>query len=146
MASSSNKTMTIRQFAELCGVSKSTASLAFKPAAECPLAEKTREAILKTAAEVNYRPNWRGRALSTQKSGAIGLVYAGNSPYMSNYYGLLIGELMDRLAVKGFDLMHIRAGVGGAALQRKLAERRIDGCFFVAYRAELIKLVDPQAR
>lgn len=142
MALPPKKHLTIRQFAEICGVSKSTASLAFKSAEDCPLADKTREAILKTAAEVNYRPNYRGRALSTRQSGAIGLVYAGNSPYMSNYYGMLISELMDRLASKGFDLMHIKAGTGGEALQEKLAERRIDGCFFVAYRAELIKLVD----
>ncbi len=137
-----NKPMTIRQFADLCGVSKSTASLAFKSPDQCPLAVKTREAILKTASDVNYRPNWHGRALSTRQSGAIGLVYAGNSPYMSNYYGMLVSELMNRLASKGFDLMHIKAGTGGEALQKKLAERRIDGCFFIAYRAELIKLVD----
>lgn len=144
MASQLEKPMTIREFAEICGVSKSTASFAFKSREECPLADKTREAILKVAAQVNYRPNWRGRALSTHRSGAIGLVYTGSSPYMSNYYGQLVSDLMDRLASEGFDLMHIKAGVDGEALKRKLAERRIDGCFFVAYRAELIKLVDTQ--
>ena len=135
--------ITIRTLAERCGVSKSTASFAFRPEEDCPLAPATRKHILQTAEQLGYRPDWRGRMLATRRTGAIGLVYAGESPFLSNYYGLLVSELMDRLAGHGYDLMHLKSDASGELLHRKLLARRVDGCFFVAYRAELVRLVDP---
>ncbi len=136
------KAMTLREFAVRCGVSKSTASLAFQPVESCPLAPRTRQTILDTAQELGYRPNWRGQALAKQRTGAIGLIYLGSSPFMSNYHGHLVKELIDRLSNDGYDLMHIKVDPDGEQLHRKLMERRVDGCFCVAYEAELIRLVD----
>lgn len=134
--------MTLREFAAHCGVSKSTASLAFQAGENCPLAPQTRQSILETAQKLGYRPNWQGQALAKQRSGAIGFVYAGKSPFMSNYHGLLVKEMIDRLSEDGYDLMHIGVGPGGEHLRGKLMERRVDGCFFVAYQTELSHLIE----
>ncbi|MGX7828420.1 LacI family DNA-binding transcriptional regulator [Actinokineospora sp. 24-640] len=97
---------TIRDLAQLCGVSLATVSRVFNNPAS--VSEKTRELVERMAREVDYRPNESARALATKRSTMVGLVWdtdhrrAGwRHPFLQD---LLIG-LKSALSVRGYHLL-----------------------------------------
>nr|WP_268914260.1 LacI family DNA-binding transcriptional regulator [Corynebacterium uropygiale] len=62
--------LTLKQLAEIAGVSTSTASRALRD--QPGISPATRARIHSLAAELGYRPNALGRALQRQSSGTIG--------------------------------------------------------------------------
>lgn len=83
------KSITSYDVAKAAGVSQSAVSRAFSPGA--PIAEKTRQRILKAALELGYQPNAIARSMSTarrgpyQKSGMVGVIVTRlEDPFFAN--------------------------------------------------------------
>ncbi len=128
-STSTEKPITIRDLARLIGVSKSTASLALSTTeADCPLAPATRQRVIEAAAKLGYRPNHRARALATNRSHSVGLVYADEGPMFGAYYGQMINTLSRELLKADLDLMLVPAIGGDKDWGRKLMDQRIDAC------------------
>lgn len=64
---------TLKEIAEICGVSASTVSRAFDPST--PISDKTRNKIIKLAKEMNCSPNLFARGLKTDRTYTIGVHY-----------------------------------------------------------------------
>lgn len=74
---------TNKDVARLAGVSPSSASMAL---ADHPrVAEATKEAVRRAAAQLNYVPNSAGRALRAQRVGAIALVVPASSAHVFSH-------------------------------------------------------------
>ncbi len=64
---------TLRDVAERVGVGPATASVVLNGSRSgTKVSEKTREAILQAARELNYRPNALARSLRTRRTGIVG--------------------------------------------------------------------------
>src|SRR3954462_4749998 len=80
-AGATSGNITMAEIARRCRLSKATVSRALSlPAADCPLNPKTRERVIRLAAGLGYRPNWRARAFSMQQTRTVGLITAGLLP------------------------------------------------------------------
>ena len=75
------KVYSIAEIAQICGVSKATVSRVINNSPQ-GVGPETREKVLKTIRELNYRPNALARSVATSKSGTIGLVI----PDVSNFF------------------------------------------------------------
>lgn len=85
------KTVSLKFLAEHLGLSQGTVSMALSPDVESTgVALKTRERVLKAAAEYNYRPNHFARSLSIGRSNTIGVIVPAIS---EGYYSTLIASI-----------------------------------------------------
>lgn len=99
-----NRKVTASEVAERAGVSKYSVSRTFTPGGY--VSDVKRQAVLKAAEELGYRPNLLARSLSKQRSGIIGIVV----DTFSNYNLLQILPLVSRqLQKKGFSIMLLSA-------------------------------------
>lgn len=69
-----NKKVTIKEIANLAGVSKATVSRVINEKAENNMKKETKERIEKIMKDLNYQPNKIAQSLSTNKSHTIGLI------------------------------------------------------------------------
>ena len=79
--------ITLKDVAEHAGVSRSAVSRTFTEGAS--VSAKTRDKVMASAEELNYRPNFLARGLSTSRTKLIGLVlniviYIISKPARSN--------------------------------------------------------------
>lgn len=81
--------VTAYDVAHRAGVSQSAVSRTFTPGAS--VSEKTRQKVVKAAAELNYRPNLIARSLSTRRSNMIGIIVP---PLENQFYP----EMLETLA------------------------------------------------
>lgn len=81
------KPITLREVAQLAGVSRSAVSRAFTPGAS--VAQRTRAAIEKAASELGYSPSALASALSTGRTKLIGLV-------SNNFHNPVFLEVFDQ--------------------------------------------------
>lgn len=65
--------VTLRQVAEKCGYAVSTVSHVLNKNPSCYASQETREAILKAANSLGYRPNFFARALRYRKTNIVGV-------------------------------------------------------------------------
>lgn len=72
------KRPTSRDVARLAGVSQSTVSFVYT--GREGVAPATRDRVLQAAAELNYRPNLAARAMRTQRTGRLAVVFPVSSP------------------------------------------------------------------
>lgn len=111
--------------ARLAGVSQSAVSRVFTPGAS--VSKKTRDKVLKAAAELSYRPNVLARAMITGRSRIIGLVVA----YLDNqFYPIALERLSYALQEQGYHILIFTApnsteGVEG--VMRDLMAYQVDG-------------------
>jgi DNA-binding LacI/PurR family transcriptional regulator len=81
-------------------VSQSAVSRAFTPGAS--VSAKTRESVLKAAAEMGYRPNALARAMNSGKSRLIAMLVA----YLDNqFYPIVLERLSRILQAKGYQVL-----------------------------------------
>ena len=87
--------VTLKALAEALGLSQGTVSMSLSPDAESSgVALKTRQRVLKAAAEMNYRPNYHARSLSSGRSYTIGVIVPAIS---EGYYSTLIAGIEEYL-------------------------------------------------
>lgn len=118
---------TLDDVARAAGVSKSVASRALTGDVHARMSETTRARVLAAAAELDYVPNARARALRQSRSGAIALIV----PDVNNavFADMLLG-VQQATAGHGTDVLlgQVDAPPEGAQqLSRLIREGRVDG-------------------
>lgn len=114
--------------AQLAGVSQAAVSRAFTPGAS--IAEATRERVLRAAEQLGYRPNLLARSLIKGESGIVGLV---------------IGNVLDPLSAKAFDVLSARLAREGkhilvfTADEGEDADRQVED--LLRYRVDALLLM-----
>ena len=100
MAASKKPKVTSLDVARRAGVSQSAVSRTFsKGPTESGVSEVTRQKVLKSAAELGYRPNAIARSLITQKSHIIALLFS----YLDNqFYALALEKFCNSLQKRGY--------------------------------------------
>lgn len=78
------KKLTIKEFSEMLGVSTATVSRAFSSRGR--ISEKTREMIIKRAAEVGYHANIHASSLSRRRSNTVALFYPSIGHSVPDYF------------------------------------------------------------
>lgn len=87
--------VTLKDVAELAGVSRSAVSRTFTKGAS--VSAKTRERVTRAADQLGYRPNFLARALSTRRTRLIGLVSNNfHNPVFLEVFDLFTRGLQDR--------------------------------------------------
>lgn len=98
MPNRSDKKATVYDVAAACGLSPATVSRVLSNNGY-PVSQKSRDAILKAAKDLNYTPNLVGKALKSRQCRDIGIVI----PTISNpYYATLLQGIYDRAAQSGY--------------------------------------------
>lgn len=113
--SSQKQNPTSGDVARLASVSQSAVSRTFTPGAS--VSAKTREKVMKAAAELGYRPNALARAVISGKSRLIALLVA----YLDNqFYPIVIEKLSRKLHAHGYQVLLMMTEPGK---QDKLVQR-----------------------
>lgn len=128
------KVRTIKDIAELAGVSAGTVSRAL--AGSELISKKTREKIKALADEHGFRPNILARNLRTQRTGAIGVViplgHEIGQHISEPFFITMLGLLADALTEKGYDLLLSRVIPSDDNwLDRFVDSRRVDGLIII---------------
>ncbi|MFT4020399.1 MAG: LacI family DNA-binding transcriptional regulator [Acinetobacter sp.] len=127
--SSTKKSITAHDVAQLAGVSQSAVSRHFTPGAS--VSAKTREKIAKAAEQLGYRPNLIARSLITKKSNLIGIVLPLNT---NPYYQSILEHLSHALATHGYRILLFTnpAGHDSDELIEEILHYPLDGLILVA--------------
>lgn len=122
------RSVTIIDVAQRCGLSKATVSKALNyPADQCPLRHETRQRVLQAARDLGYRPDWRARALASQRTQTIGLLYSPPVPRMTGVYEEIVGAFTKLLDAKGYHLLFVPVAGLTDDWQEILLSHRLDG-------------------
>lgn len=123
---SEKKLYSIAEIAKICGVSKATVSRVINNIPQ-GVGPETREKVLRTVRELNYRPNALARSVATSKSGTIGLII----PDVSNFvYSRIIRGVTDYMDGCGYSVIVANSDYDPdqeAQQLLRLVDRRVDG-------------------
>lgn len=119
----------MKDIALRCGVSMSTVSKALNGRVDVGAAKK--EQILKVAKELGYTANSAARALKTNRTYSIGIVFTdlSNSGFMHEFFASTLNHFRMEAERRGYDITFISENMGPANtgyLQHALA-RGLDG-------------------
>ena len=120
------KPHSIAEIARICGVSKATVSRVINNIPQ-GVGPETREKVLQTIRELNYRPNALARSVATAKSGTIGLII----PDVGNFfYPKIIRGVTDYMDSCGYSVIVANSDYDPeqeAQQLLRLVDRRVDG-------------------
>lgn len=120
------KNYSIAEVARICGVSKATVSRVINNIPQ-GVGPETREKVLKTVRELNYRPNALARSVATSRSGTIGLII----PDVSNFFfPTIIRGITDYMDSCGYSVIVANSDYDPdreAQQLLRLVDRRVDG-------------------
>ena len=104
--------VSIRDIANHCGVSVSTVSKALNGYAD--IGEETRERINQAAEELGYMANATARALKTNRSYNIGVLFRDNQSrgLAHEYFSSVLDSVRVEAEDKGYDITFINSSVG----------------------------------
>lgn len=124
----SRRPVTIIDVARRCGLSKATVSKALNLSSDqCRLRAETRERVLRAARELGYRPNWRARALASQRTQTIGLLYNPPVPQVGGgVYGDIFSAFTRVVGAYGYHLLYVPVQ-GDHDWREVLLSHRLDG-------------------
>ncbi len=135
--------VTIKDIAEVCGVSVATVSRALNGLAN-PENQHTLD-ILRKAREMGYYPNSAARTLKTSRSNNIGIIYEDRMDH--EFFSLLLNEVRFAAEDQGYDLTFIRRSAHNEAgtYQERAMRRNLDGVVVVQAdftSADVMRLAD----
>jgi len=128
------KRPTIRDVAQMCGVSKSTVSVILnRSPASTRVPPDTQQRVRNAALQLGYRPSWRARALASRRTHTIGVLYAPPMPLIvrGNYEGIMAG-INETLSKNGYHVMFVPLGEDPATWGDLLMDQRMDGCLVLS--------------
>lgn len=135
--------VTIYDVANACGCSSATVSKALNNYSD--VSPKTKERILKKAKELGFVPNSQARALSTNKTWNIGVLfedksYSGLTHY---FFSQVLQGVKEQAEEKGYDITFISKNLGGHEMSylEHCINRKIDGVVIAC-----IEFDDPQVQ
>jgi DNA-binding LacI/PurR family transcriptional regulator len=117
--------VTIQEVARHAGTSVSTVSRVLS--GKLPVASDKREAVLRSVAELNYRPNLLARSLKTRATQSLGLLI---NDILNPFYGALAKGVEDYASAAGYALMLCNTNEDPAREQaylQMLRDKGIDG-------------------
>lgn len=128
-------TLTIRDIAEMSGVSRGTVSKVINN--YDGVSELTKRKVLEVIDKTGYQPTFSARSLATKKSSLIGLIYAGkiNVEFNHPFFNEVISSFQKTLGAMGYDIiifsneMFDKDSVDYLARSRHY---RLDGCLIIA--------------
>ena len=125
--------VTLRDVAARCGVSVSTVSRALNGIRE--ISPERAEEIRRLAREMGYRPDAAARALKTNRSSMIGVLY--EAPLTHPFFSIVLDAMRSEAEKKGFDLLFLsRVREDGRIVYPDRAlSRKMDG--IVVFYADL---------
>ncbi|MEK3954471.1 MULTISPECIES: LacI family DNA-binding transcriptional regulator [Psychrobacillus] len=128
-------TLTIRDIAQMSGVSRGTVSKVINN--YDGVSELTKRKVLEVIDKTGYQPTFSARSLATKKSSLIGLIYAGkiNVEFNHPFFNEVISSFQKTLGAMGYDIiifsneMFDKDSVDYLARSRHY---RLDGCLIIA--------------
>ena len=126
--------VTLKDIALVCGVSVATVSRALNGSGDISPAQTER--ICRTAREMGYLPNAAARALKTNRSYMLGILYEDRMDH--EYFSLVIEAIRHAAEERGFDLTFLSKTLrdGRADYPEHAARRNLDGAVLVQCRWE----------
>lgn len=130
---------TVRQVAELAGVSVGTVSDAFNRPDR--VHSETRERVLGAAVDINYRPNYAARKLRSGLPGALGVITVLEDPGFATqrYVRELLAAITAEVGDLDFKIHMIGLPLDGMtpqAVESHLLDSSLDGLFVIASSSE----------
>lgn len=130
-----NMSLTIKDIAELAGVSSGTVSKVLNNYGG--ISEKTKRKVMDIINEKGYEPNFSARSLATKRSNLIGLIYAGkvNVDMTHPYFNEVISSFKKNIGLLGYDILmfsneQFRQDNGSYIARCK--HFHLDGCLVIA--------------
>ena len=133
--------VSMKDIAKACGVSVATVSKALS--GQPDIAEQTRELISKTADELGYMTNSAARALKTNRTYNIGVLFVDErrSGLAHEYFSAVLESLKTEAEANGYDITFINRNVGRKATTylQHCQYRGVDGVVIAC-----VDFTDPQ--
>lgn len=103
----------MKDIAIACGVSIATVSKALNDQGD--IGEETKKKVRQVAKELGYSPNSMARALKTNRTHNIGVLFvdAANSGLTHSYFSFVLDSFKKAVEEKGYDLTFINSSVKG---------------------------------
>jgi|tagenome__1003787_1003787.scaffolds.fasta_scaffold20877942_2 LacI family transcriptional regulator len=131
---------TLKDVAELSGVSITTASHVLNEVPGKRIKLQTRERVLRAAKELMYRPNELARGLRTKRSGMIG--FLSDRISTTPFAGRMIIGAQDAAADAGSLLLLLNTGGMDPELEERgaeaLLERQVDGIVYATFYHQVV--------
>lgn len=123
--------VTIRDVSAKCGISVSTVSKALNNYAD--VSSETRELVRRAAREIGYFPNAVARALKTNHSYHIGVLFEEESGegLTHSFFASILNALRLQAAVRRYDLTFINHSGRGMSYLEHCRYRQVDGVCIV---------------
>ncbi len=104
--------VTLKQIANICGVSVASVSKALNHASD--ISEETAEKIQKAARELGYYPNATARALKTNRSSNIGVLFVDDTHcgLTHEYFCHVLNAVKTAAESRGYDVTFISQNIG----------------------------------
>ena len=104
--------VSLKDIAQHCGVSVGTVSKALNGRVD--VGEATKQRILETAKEMGYTANSAARALKTNRTYSIGIVFTdlSNSGFMHEYFASTLNSFRQEAERCGYDITFISSSMG----------------------------------
>lgn len=127
----------MKDISKACGVSIATVSKALND--QCDIGEATKQRIRQTAREMGYFPNSQARALKTNRTHNIGVLFvdAANSGLTHSYFSKVLDSFKRTVEEKGYDITFINGSDKGRK-QLSLLEH----CRYRGFDGVMIACVD----
>ncbi|CAM3769812.1 LacI family DNA-binding transcriptional regulator [Alkalicoccus chagannorensis] len=127
--------MTIKQIAELAGVSRATVSKIINNYDD--VGEKTKKKVLDIMEEHNYRPSYSAQSLAKKKTNVIGVVYAGevNADFNHPFFVEVMNAFKKKIGFLGYDLLFFsneKFHRGEEDYLERCLHYNVDGCIIVS--------------
>ena len=109
--------ISIRDLAKECGVSMATVSKALNDHAD--VAEATKKRIRERAKELGYTPNSLARAIKTNRTKLIGILFVDemHSGLTHEYFSNILESIKSSAESRGYDIAFINRNTMGSYLQ-----------------------------
>ena len=139
--------VTIKDVARSCGLSISTVSKVFNGYPD--ISEVTRRQVMEAAHEIGYRPNALARALKTNRSYNLGVLFVDEniSGLMHPFFAAVLNAFKAEAETWGYDITFINHNIGTMEMTylEHCRYRNVDGVCLACvdfYSAEVAELVN----
>ena len=139
--------ITIKDVARRCGMSISTVSKVFNGYPD--ISEDTRKQVLKLAREMGYQPNALARALKTNRSYNLGVLFVdeNTSGLTHPFFAAMLNAFKSEAEAHGYDITFINHNIGTSEMTylEHCRYRNVDGVCLACvdfYSAEVAELVN----
>ena len=139
--------VTIKDVARSCGMSISTVSKVFNGYPD--ISEATRRQVMETAHEIGYRPNALARALKTNRSFNLGVLFVDDniSGLTHPFFAAVLNAFKSEVESRGYDITFINHNIGTMDMTylEHCRYRNVDGVCLACvdfYSSEVEELVN----